>query len=61
MIRKLDGQNEIERIRDLHGKHEAATRSYQDKVKSWNAQQLERKKRGRKPQTAADFFEYLGL
>ena len=58
---ELDGENDLGKIRELHGKHEEATRSYQAKVASWNKQQLERKRRGRQPQTAADFFEYLGI
>ena len=58
---ELDGQNDIEKIRDLQQKHEHATRTYQAKVATWNARQTERKKRGRKPQTAADFFDFLGL
>jgi Fe-S-cluster containining protein len=58
---ELDGQNDLDKIRDLHAKHQAATRVYQEKVASWNAVQAERKKRGRKPQTAADFFDFLGV
>ncbi len=58
---ELDGENDLEKIRVLHGKHEAATRAYQDKVATWNTLQAERKRRGRKAQTAADFFEFLGI
>jgi len=58
---ELDGRNDLGKIRELHQKHTEATRSYQEKVASWNARQAERKKRGRKPQTAADFFDFLGL
>lgn len=58
---ELDGENDAEKIRVLHGKHEAATRSYQTKVAKWNELQLTRKRRGIQAQTAADFFAYLGI
>ena len=58
---ELDGDNDLEKIRVLHGKHEAATRTYQDKVAKWNERQAERKRLGRQAQTAADFFDFLGV
>ncbi|HEY1532553.1 MAG TPA: YkgJ family cysteine cluster protein [Polyangiaceae bacterium] len=58
---ELDGENDLGKIQALHGKHQSATKSYQDKVATWNARQAERKRSGRKLQTAADFFEYLGI
>ncbi len=58
---ELDGENDAEKIRVLHGKHEAATRAYQTKVAKWNEAQLARKRRGIQPQTAADFFAFLGI
>ena len=58
---ELDGENDVEKIRVLHKKHEAATRAYQDRVAAWNTLQIERKRRGRKAQTAADFFAFLGV
>ena len=58
---ELDGENDAEKIRVLHGKHEAATRSYQTKVAKWNELQLKRKRRGIQAQSAADFFAYLGI
>jgi Fe-S-cluster containining protein len=58
---ELDGDNDLEKIRVLHGKHESATRAYQAKVATWNTLQAARKRRGRKAQTAADFFEFLGI
>jgi Fe-S-cluster containining protein len=58
---ELDGDNDLEEIQTLHGKHQAATKSYQDKVATWNLRQAERKRRGRKAETAADFFEFLGI
>jgi hypothetical protein len=39
----------------------ASTTAYQAKVASWNARQAERKPRGKKAQTAADFFNFLGI
>jgi len=58
---ELDGENDVEKIRGLHQSHEQATRVYQEKVASWNALQAKRKRSGRKAQTAAEFFEFLGL
>jgi len=58
---ELDGDNDAEKIRVLHRKHEAATRAYQAKVAKWNDAQLARKRRGLQAQTAADFFAYLGI
>ncbi|HEX3777116.1 MAG TPA: YkgJ family cysteine cluster protein [Polyangiaceae bacterium] len=58
---ELDGENDLEKIRSLHQKHDEATRAYQAKVASWNALQLARKKRGHQPQTAAAFLAFLGV
>ena len=58
---ELDGDNDIDKVQTLHGKHIAATNAYQAKVASWNARQAERKRSGKKPQSAADFFDFLGI
>jgi Fe-S-cluster containining protein len=58
---ELDGENDAEKIRVLHGKHLAATSAYQAKVATWNSRQAERRRRGKTIQTAADFFEFLGI
>ena len=58
---ELDSDNDLAKIQELHVKHVAATAAYQAKVASWNARQAERKRRGRKAQTAADFFAFLGI
>ena len=58
---ELDGDNDVDKMRTLHGKHLSATSSYQAKVARWNARQAERKNRGKSTQTAADFFTFLGI
>ncbi len=58
---ELDGDNDQDKIRLLHGKHLAATDAYQAKVASWNERQAERRKRGKMVQTASEFFDFLGL
>jgi Fe-S-cluster containining protein len=58
---ELDGENDVDKMRVLHKKHLASTVAYQAKVATWNARQVERKQRGKKAQTAADFFNFLGI
>jgi len=58
---ELDGENDLDEMRTLHGKHLAATAAYQKKVARWNARQSERKDRGKKAETAADFLAFLGV
>ncbi len=58
---ELNGENDIAAIKELHAKHASTTLSYQAKVAKWNERQAERKKSGRKAQSAADFFEFLGV
>jgi len=58
---ELDGQNDVDKMRVLHKRHLASTSAYQAKVAAWNARQAERKQRGKKAQTAADFFNFLGI
>ena len=58
---ELDGDNDVDKMRTLHGKHLSATSAYQAKVARWNARQAERKNDGKKAQTAADFFSFLGV
>ena len=58
---ELDGKNDVDGIRVLHGRHLKATSTYQSKVARWNARQTERKSRGKKVQTAREFFVFLGI
>jgi Fe-S-cluster containining protein len=58
---ELDGDNDLDKIRVLHGKHLSSTAAYQQKVATWNARQAERKRRGHPAQTAADFFSFLDI
>jgi Fe-S-cluster containining protein len=57
----LDGSNDLDGMRSLHQRHEAATRAYQGKIADWNRLQQKRKRAGKKPQTARKFLEYLGV
>jgi len=58
---ELDGDNDVEEMRELHQRHEAATTAYQQKVADWNLLQQRRKRAGKKPQTARQFLTYLGI
>ena len=58
---ELDGENDLSKVQVLHSRHLAATRAYQEKVARWNARQSERKNLGKKAETAADFFAFLGI
>jgi Fe-S-cluster containining protein len=58
---ELDQHNDLDQIRELHQKHQRATLVYQAKVARWNVHQAQRQKRGIKAQTAADFFEFIGV
>jgi hypothetical protein len=57
----LDGDNDVDSLRTLHQRHEAATRSYQVKIADWNRLQNARRRAGKKAQTAREFLQYLGV
>ncbi|HEY2409724.1 MAG TPA: YkgJ family cysteine cluster protein [Polyangiaceae bacterium] len=58
---ELDGDNDLRAMHDLHARHELETHAYQDRVAEWNREQKKRKRRGNAPQTAQDFFRFLGF
>lgn len=58
---ELDGNNEPKAIQDLHGRHEATTRAYQERVATWNSEQARRRRQGHSPQTAPEFLVFLGV
>ena len=58
---ELDGENDPDKVRVLHGKHIAATTAYQAKVATWNERQAERKRSGKQAEPASAFFEFLGI
>ena len=58
---ELDGDNDPEKVRVLHGRHIAATTTYQARVATWNARQAERKRAGKQAESASAFFDFLGI
>jgi Fe-S-cluster containining protein len=58
---ELDGKNDVNEMRKLNDRYEAATEAYQDKIADWNKKQRSRKLSGRAPESARRFLEYLGL
>lgn len=58
---ELDGENDPVKLQALHKRHLAATTAYQAKVASWNARQAERKRSGKKAESASAFFGFLGI
>jgi Fe-S-cluster containining protein len=56
----LDGVNDVDSMRSLHQRYEAATRAYQQKIAAWNRLQTQRKRAGKALRTARKFLEYLG-
>ena len=58
---ELDGQNDLDEMRDLHQRYEAATAVYQQKIADWNRLQQRRKRQGKQAQTARQFLSYLGI
>jgi Fe-S-cluster containining protein len=60
-VHELDGSNEISSIRSLQEQHDNATRAYQERIAEWNRVQRSRKRSGKKPQSARQFLEFLGL
>ncbi len=58
---ELDGQNDPEKIRELHARHEGATLAYQARVAEWNREQARRVRAGKRAQTAGEFLSFLGV
>jgi Fe-S-cluster containining protein len=58
---ELDGENDLEALRTLHERYEAATVAYHAKVLEWNARQKRRLRAGQKVETSRRFLEFLGL
>jgi len=58
---ELDGKNDVEEIRELDAKTEAANDDWHDKIAEWNREQQKRKRSGGAAGTARQFFEFLGL
>lgn len=58
---ELDGKNDPEQLRELHGRHERATSAYQARVADWNREQARRVRQGRAAQTAREFLSFLGV
>ncbi|HEY8946447.1 MAG TPA: YkgJ family cysteine cluster protein [Polyangiaceae bacterium] len=58
---ELDGANDPDAIRRLHGRYEEATRRYHEKIAEWNGLQRKRKREGRPAQSARQFLAFLGL
>ncbi len=58
---ELDGKNDVGELRDLHGRYEAATQSFQDQVTEWNREQKARKRLGGAAENARQYSEFLGL
>ncbi|MFO7181095.1 MAG: YkgJ family cysteine cluster protein [Pseudomonadota bacterium] len=56
---ELDGDNDVDRLRTLHERYEAATSAYQEKIASWNALQRKRKRAGKRAQSARAFLRFL--
>ena len=58
---ELDGENGVAPMQALPAKHSSTTAAYQAKVADWNLRQAERKRSGKQAQTAAEFFDFLGV
>ena len=58
---EMDGANDPEGVRKLHGRYEAQNEAYLAKVAEWNRMQSARKRAGRNVQTASQFLAFLGF
>jgi len=58
---ELDGQNDVDAIRKLHERYDAATDDYQQKVAEWNRLQRRRRRQGKAAQTTREFLDFLGI
>ena len=58
---ELDGENSVSDIRELHERYSDAHEAYNEKVAEWNREQARRVRRGYAPETASEFFAFLGL
>lgn len=58
---ELNGSNDPSAVRDLHERHDGATRRYHERIAEWNRQQARRVRQGKRPQTSRDFLVFLGV
>lgn len=58
---ELDGHNDVDEMRQLHERYDAATNDYQDRVAEWNRAQRRRRRQGKAAQTAREFLEFIGI
>ncbi|HLV66755.1 MAG TPA: YkgJ family cysteine cluster protein [Polyangiaceae bacterium] len=58
---ELDGDNDVDRLRRLHERYEQATASYQERVAAWNALQRQRRRAGKRVESARAFLRFLAL
>ncbi len=57
----LDGHNDVDELRSLSQRHEAANAAYQAKIVTWNREQDRRRRKGHAAQTAGAFLKFLGV
>ncbi len=55
---ELDGQNDVDAMRQLHERYDAATDDYQQKVAEWNRLQRRRRRQGKAAQTSREFLRF---
>jgi len=58
---ELDGKNDVDELRALNEKYEAAAEAFQDRIAEFNKLQAARKRQGKTAGTAKKFLEFLGL
>jgi Fe-S-cluster containining protein len=58
---ELDGNNDVDEIRDLDERYRDAHAHYNSRVAEWNREQRKRRRAGKAAQTASEFLTFLGL
>ncbi len=58
---ELDGHNDVDKMRKLHERYDAATDAYQERVADWNRLQRRRRRHGKAAQTSREFLQYVGI
>jgi Fe-S-cluster containining protein len=58
---ELDGDNDVDTMRDLHERYDAAHQAFNERIADWNRLQKRRRQQGKGAQTGRQFLQYLGF
>jgi len=58
---ELDGSNDPDEIKDLHGRYAQAHEDFNEKIAEWNRAQAKKKRAGKSAGSSTEFIQFLGL